>query len=102
MHFLPIALSGWPYENVAQLGRRGQKLCSEAAAEGAIGFHQSGWSLQPFPLSALWLVLEEDNQGGGELRVAGSGRQMHLVQAVLLSDEPSLILITLDLLYVVL
>lgn len=59
---------------MAQLGRREQKLCSEAAAEGAIRFHQSGWSLQPFPLSALSLVLEEDNQGGGELRVAGSGR----------------------------
>lgn len=61
-------------ENVAQLGWREQKLCSEAGAEGAIRFHESSWSLQPFPLSALWLVLEEDNQGGGELRVASSGR----------------------------
>lgn len=60
-------------ENVAQLGWREQKLCSEASAEGAIRFHQSGWSLQPFPLSALSLVLEEDNQGA-ELHVASSGR----------------------------
>lgn len=51
-----------------------KKLCSVAEAEGAIGFHQSGWSLQLFSLSALSLVLEDDNQGGGELRVAGSGR----------------------------
>lgn len=60
-------------ENVVQLGQQEQKLCSEAEDEGAIKFHQSGWSLQPFPLSALPPVLEDDNQGGGELLVAGSG-----------------------------
>lgn len=59
---------------MAHLGRQEQKLCSEPAAEGAIRFHQNGWSLQPFPLSALSMVLEEDNQGSGELCVASSGR----------------------------
>lgn len=41
--------------------------CSrESTGVGAINFHESSWSLSPFPLSPPFLLLE-DNEGDGEL-----------------------------------
>lgn len=44
-----------------------RKCAVTATAMGAINFHQGGWSVCPFPLSPLLLLLEEDNEGDGEL-----------------------------------